>query len=436
MSHKPSGLFTSVPATPSSSSSSAATSTVATAASATTAAAAPPTASLFSAPGSLVLPAFPLSAAATKKPLDDNLSNDVRKRLHALRSIQDEHAKLMKQLREEQEQLEHKYELLAKPLFDKRGAIVKGDQEPSEEQCAGFVADASAPTAPCKGIPQFWRKAILHNETLCQLSHLSPHDPEALDFLQDISVENLPKENPTIIDGKERYLCGFKLTFTFAPNPFFTDAALFKSYFFFESAEDPESQFHHADSAKPNWKDGKDLTVMTRRKKAKGKVAIMKAPRPSFFEFFTPLPALLGDPEPLEEEQRSLDVEVGIQFKDDICPNALKWYLGEVVSESTASDEEGPPGDSDDDDEDEEDDDEGEEQEEDEEGEGDEEDEEKAMPRHYGGPKSKRPRCAPQVARRGKPLKEKSLFSPSAPTGSTPDSTPGAPAPPPECKNQ
>ncbi|KAH3764359.1 nucleosome assembly protein [Pelomyxa schiedti] len=402
-------------------------------------------------PIDLTTDAGTLAATAAAKPGDD-LPNDVRKRVHALRFLEDEHAKLMKRLTEEQDQLVLKYAGLAQPIFDARRAIVTGEKEPTEEQTVGFSEHPTAPPPAGKGIPKFWCKAILHNDVICNLTELSPHDVEALEYLQNIQTELIPKQT-TLVNGKEQQMYGFTLLFTFSPNPFFSDATLTKSFFF--TVNDSKSEIHHTESAPPHWKEGKILTLTTVRHRKNGRMETVTKPRKSFFDFFVPLPPLFFQLSSADMKKRSIEATVGLEFKEVLCPNALGWYLGEMVSEEpeTDSDEaeglfDDSDGEGDEDglqnlggeDKDEDDDEEEEREEED-------DDEEDDKPLRFRG---KRPRFALSAkSLKDTKAKHKPLFStqPQAVSSTTTSSeSPKAPvktetnkeppAPPPECKNQ
>lgn len=67
------------------------------------------------------------------------------------------------------------------------------------------------------GIPNFWLTVLRNHEGLS--STITEKDEAALAFLIDIRLEYLPDDTP-----------GFKLLFDFAPNPFFENTILEKTY--------------------------------------------------------------------------------------------------------------------------------------------------------------------------------------------------------------
>ena len=99
---------------------------------------------------------------------------------------------------------------------------------------------------------------------------------------------------------------GFKLSFHFAENPFFSNAVLDKTYIMVE--EEAEPILERSEGTAINWAAGKNVTVKVLKKKAKpGKKADAKPqtktePCDSFFNFFNP-PKVPGDEDEVEEEE-------------------------------------------------------------------------------------------------------------------------------------
>lgn len=75
---------------------------------------------------------------------------------------------------------------------------------------------SSSSSSDVKGVPGFWLQAIANHPTLSNL--LGEQDGPALEALTDIKLEYT-----------EDY-SGFKLSFHFAPNDYFTNEILTKSY--------------------------------------------------------------------------------------------------------------------------------------------------------------------------------------------------------------
>lgn len=115
--------------------------------------------------------------------IDDSLRKD-------LESVQDELNKLEQGCREEQIEVQCKFDALKKKHFDSRGELVRK-------------------------IPAFWKEVILNFGTPAGLIH--PNEVEILDYLEDVKLEdNLDKKG------------SHKFTFIFKENPFFKETTLTK----------------------------------------------------------------------------------------------------------------------------------------------------------------------------------------------------------------
>jgi len=202
----------------------------------------------------------------------ESLPAPVKKRVTGLKGIQKDHAKLEAEFQEEVLQLEKKYFAKFTPLYQKRAAIVNGETEPTEAEVeAGkdeedeeddAEVEKSEPgesTMPedAKGIPEFWLSAMKNQISLAEL--ITDRDEEALKALTDIRMEYLEKP-------------GFRLIFEFAPNDFFTNKTISKTYFYREdTGYGGDFIYDHAEGDKIDWKAGKDLTVRVESKKQRNK---------------------------------------------------------------------------------------------------------------------------------------------------------------------
>jgi len=203
----------------------------------------------------------------------ESLPAPVRNRVTGLKGIQKDHAKLEAEFQEEVLQLEKKYFAKFTPLYQKRAAIVNGESEPTEAEVEAGKdeededeegAEAEKPEAgeskipeDAKGIPEFWLSAMKNQLSLAEL--VTDRDEEALKSLTDIRMEYLEKP-------------GFKLIFEFAPNDFFTNKSVSKTYFYREdTGYGGDFIYDHAEGDKIEWKAGKDLTVRVESKKQRNK---------------------------------------------------------------------------------------------------------------------------------------------------------------------
>jgi nucleosome assembly protein 1-like 1 len=202
----------------------------------------------------------------------ENLPAPVRRRVTGLKGIQKEHSKLEAAFQEEVLQLEKKYFAKFTPLYQKRAEIVNGKTEPTEDEVEAGKAEeeeeegaATEPEATneaeskedMQGIPEFWLSAMKNQASLAEM--INDRDEEALRPLCDIRMEYLDRP-------------GFRLIFEFAPNDFFTNKTLSKTYYYREeNGFGGDFIYDHAEGDKIDWKAGKDVTVRVESKKQRNK---------------------------------------------------------------------------------------------------------------------------------------------------------------------
>ena len=79
-------------------------------------------------------------------------------------------------------------------------------------------------------LPDFWRTALYAHSELCVLADVDRvHDHDALGFLRDVQAD--------VLEPDAAGVHGFALAFVFAPNPFFANPVLHKSYWFAVSTD-------------------------------------------------------------------------------------------------------------------------------------------------------------------------------------------------------
>jgi nucleosome assembly protein 1-like 1 len=298
----------------------------------------------------------------------ESLPTPVRRRVDGLRGIQQQHSKLEAEFQEEVLQLEKKYFAKFTPLYEKRAAIVNGKAEPTEEEIkageennedeepqAEGEASASSPDKQAAtsenvtGIPEFWLSAMKNQITLAEM--ITDRDEAALKHLVDVRMEYLDKP-------------GFRLIFEFAPNEFFSNKTITKTYYYQnESGYGGDFIYDHAEGDKIEWLPGKDLTVRVEAKKQRNKSKISipmtikhiltsrtdtkqtrivkkSVPTESFFNFFSPPkpPADEGEDEEDDdaasdiEERLELDYQLGEDIKEKLIPRAVDWFTGEALA--------------------------------------------------------------------------------------------------------
>jgi len=282
----------------------------------------------------------------------DSLPQKVQDRVVVLKKQHEKKSELDKEFKKELAALEQKYNALFEPIYDQRLSIISGQVEPSAEEITAAKASLKAKEEAegekkeenkeekkeekkedenVKGVPEFWLTVLKHSEDFEE--SITEQDEEALKFLKDIRAKKID-------DGPS-----FSIEFSFESNPFFEDAVLVKTYHLVEKDGGP-TMFDHASATKINWKSGKNLTVKKVTKTQGGKrgggrgkrgggapktVTVLE-PCESFFNFFDP-EAMLEDEDMEEEDLEGMlenDYEVGITLKEEIIPNAVLYFTGEI----------------------------------------------------------------------------------------------------------
>ena len=255
-------------------------------------------------------------------------------------------------------------------MFNRRLDITLGHSTPTPEEIAAGEAQSLkddpshtalpspspaissniSPANPGAGIPEFWLTALRNHVGISDL--ITERDAEALKHLTDIRVSYLP-ELGDARTGTDSAALGFKLTFHFTENAFFTNKVLTKTYIYRdELGYEGDFVYDHAKGCDIQWKEDKDLTKSFEIKKQRNKSGslipycsmfltdhvitdtnrtrlIRKAhPTESFFNFFAPpVPpaedALENgdvDEEELEdlEERLELDYQIGEDMKERV----------------------------------------------------------------------------------------------------------------------
>uniref|UniRef100_A0A383V5W6 Nucleosome assembly protein n=1 Tax=Tetradesmus obliquus TaxID=3088 RepID=A0A383V5W6_TETOB len=247
----------------------------------------------------------------------------VKRRVAALREVQEDYDKLIKQFIKERAELQAKYEQQAAPMMDKRVRLVAGE----EKVGAYDIADSDEPD---EGIPDFWLTAITNHDLLGE--YVTERDAEVLSYLADVRVASLTGEEAG----------SFKLTFSFRDNPFFTNKVLEKTFYMENPDEIVPDKFV---GCSIDWAAGKDTTVSVVKKKVgdkknKGKGAVtinQTKPCDSFFNFFK-TPVVPENPDDLSEEelealqqQMDEDYEIATALRESLVPRAVEWFTGEAA---------------------------------------------------------------------------------------------------------
>lgn len=284
-------------------------------------------------------------AAANEADDEEEYPQVVVDRIVALNQLDEDINKINEEYLKERIVLENKYLALRSPTYEKRVDIITGkvdvehkveNAEPSPEN-----------DVEVKGIPNFWVQAIQNHPVVGPL--LTESDIPALQSLQDIKVAY--NEDWT----------GFKLTFIFGDNEFFTNKELTKSYTVTPNLLDEKAPSLTAvDGTEIEWKEKKNLCEEEVKKKQKGKggkkgnqtrLVTVIQPKASFFHYFTDPDVNKGehDEEDDDEEDNKNgesqfklsvdeDYEVGHSFRAEIIPEAIRWFTGEACDDDFGDD--------------------------------------------------------------------------------------------------
>eukprot|EP00877_Chromochloris_zofingiensis_P011265 jgi/Chrzof1/6392/Cz18g08180.t1 len=246
----------------------------------------------------------------------------VASRVDALKELQKRHDELEEQFRRDKAELEAKYEGLYAPLYSERADIVSGGKEvaPSEGAVAAGGEDV-------KGIPDFWLTVLLRHEATRGV--MNEKDPEVLRYLSDIQSETLVGEQH-----------GFRLSFFFKQNPFFSNQVLTKTYIMLD---DDEPVLEKSEGSTIDWLPGKNVTVKVLKKKPKkgstAKPQTKTEQVDSFFNFFSP-PQVPDPDNDMDDEELEIlhedienDFDMGDVIRSKLIPDAVRWYTGEAPLE-------------------------------------------------------------------------------------------------------
>ncbi|CAE5964129.1 unnamed protein product [Arabidopsis arenosa] len=230
--------------------------------------------------------------------IDEKLVLSIEK----LQEIQDDLEKINEKASDEVLEVEQKYNVIRKPVYDKRNEVIQS-------------------------IPDFWMTAFLSHPALGDL--LTEEDQKIFKYLNSLEVE----------DAKD-VKSGYSITFHFNSNPFFEDAKLTKTFTFLEEGTTKIT-------ATPiKWKEGKGLPNGVNHDDKKGNKRAL--PEESFFTWFT-------DAQHKEDAGDEIHDEVADIIKEDLWSNPLTYFNNDADEEDFDGDDDGDEeGEDDDEDDDEE----------------------------------------------------------------------------------
>ena len=257
--------------------------------------------------------------------------NNLKKKLVAIKKLVCERMSLEKDFKKEHNKLDYKYEQLYKPFYERRQKIIEGEEKPDFEKIREKLAElkineeeAKKEKEDEKGIPEFWYKVLLNNQDIM----LNERDKDVLKKLKLIKCT--PEENGN-----------FSLEFFFEPNDYFTNEVLKREFILDEDCDIKEIK-----SDEIQWKsDAVNTTIEIKQKKVKNKrtkqvkTITKKEKIPSFFSSFKHFEKKDGDNKD-EKDEEDEDEEGGeeltiddeydmaLQYKEEIIPYAIEYYLG------------------------------------------------------------------------------------------------------------
>ena len=258
--------------------------------------------------------------------------NNLKKKLVAIKKLVCERMSLEKDFKREHNNLEYKYEQLYKPFYERRQKIIEGEEKPDIDQIKDKLAElkideeqAKAEKENEKGIPEFWYKCLEN----CQDIMINDKDKNILKKLKLIKCT--PEENGN-----------FTLEFFFEPNEYFTNEVLKREFILDEDYDIKEIK-----SDEIQWKsDEVNPTIEIKQKKVKNKrtkqikTVQKKEKIPSFFSSFRNFVKKEGDKPKDDDKDEDDDEDEGdemtiedeydqaLQFKEEIIPYAIEYYLG------------------------------------------------------------------------------------------------------------
>lgn len=207
------------------------------------------------------------------------LDESTQKALEDIDSCQTEIDILNEKASEEILQVEMKYNKLRRPHFEKRNNLIKH-------------------------IPNFWVTAFLNHPRMANI--VEEEEEECLHYLRQVDVEEY-----------EDIKSGYRILFTFADNPYFTDQTLIKEFYLSPLARGASGTHNDAPistAVKVNWKPNMDLRTYSRGR-------VRKSRQGNSRSFFTWL-STRGDP---------TSDRVAEMIKDELWPNPLQYYLASTI---------------------------------------------------------------------------------------------------------
>ncbi|KAG8339767.1 putative Nucleosome assembly protein (NAP) [Trypanosoma vivax] len=301
-----------------------------------------------------------------------------RRKVYALKGLLDEYKAVRRQFRDELGLLQIEHLQAAQKLYDIRTSIVCGQRDITDDELAAAGAKEVGASGVCEipssdgeddteknkkakksvrvitpseacdpleaaagkpdgGIPNFWLTAMCNTEALDSM--ITERDRHALSYLRDIKLEH--------VEGDPQK--GVQIDFYFAPNEYFKNTVLSKTYRMVFDEDSGEMEIDSMKATPVEWlSPEKNLTIVIKKKKQRHKssksirVVTREENCPSFFNLFK---NPLGDEDDEddnkneeddddEEEMAELHIEAGQVLMEEIVPKAAFYYTGKSVEQA------------------------------------------------------------------------------------------------------
>ncbi|TKR76353.1 hypothetical protein L596_017502 [Steinernema carpocapsae] len=256
-------------------------------------------------------------------------SADVRRRVRALKTVQEEIIKQEANFFKEIHDLEVKYAAIYDEINKSRAAVVMGVYEPTEAEASKHPLlqsiestdlqafeeewNKSNPSTGVAGVPDFWLNVFLQSHSIGDM--ITDADQPVLKHLVDVTYKATSEPQT------------FTLVFKFKPNEYFENTEITKTYTV-STAMCPQKPFTYTgpsvqsiQGTKIQWKAGKNVT---KDEKGNDVASVFR-----FFEVF-----LQEEPDCDDEDaEMHVDFEIGQKIRDEIIPRAVLYYTGEATDE-------------------------------------------------------------------------------------------------------
>lgn len=259
------------------------------------------------------------------KTIDDNA---LKRKLVAIKKLVCERLEAEREYKKEHNELDHKYEQLYKPFYEKRQKIIEGEEKPDIEEIREKleklkIQEDDLKNDEEKGIPDFWFK-VFEN---CPDYEINEKDSEILKKLKN--VECVLEQNGN-----------FKLVYTFYPNDYFSNTTITRDFILDADFDISEITCDVIDWKSDEMNPTIKIVEKTMKNKKTGKIKKVKKKEanPSFFSSFKNFKKKetenkkKDEEEDESEEDEEADIndeyDLAMELKDEIIPYAIEYYLG------------------------------------------------------------------------------------------------------------